>query len=193
MSNAIDGLNPPDCGSTSPNCRRSRDLRNTRRLPPRSCRYRQEAGLGWAQDLPAQWWCGKPASKASRVARWSACRGTSTWSRKKRPDKKHDFLKDPITLVRKGNAMMADGTTLARQRRGGGHEPGDHGGRVARPRAARVPLHDRRGDGPDPAPTTATRVPQEQERCSTWTPKKKAPCMSAARRARHDGPLGAGH
>jgi dipeptidase D len=30
----------------------------------------------------------------------------------KRPDKKHDFLKDPITLVRKGNMMMADGTTL---------------------------------------------------------------------------------
>ena len=30
----------------------------------------------------------------------------------KRPDKKHDFLKDPIALVRKGNTMMADGTTL---------------------------------------------------------------------------------
>jgi dipeptidase D len=30
----------------------------------------------------------------------------------KRPDKKHDFLKDPIVLVRKGNVMMADGTTL---------------------------------------------------------------------------------
>jgi dipeptidase D len=30
----------------------------------------------------------------------------------KRPDKKHDFLKDPITLVRTGNMMMADGTTL---------------------------------------------------------------------------------
>ena len=32
----------------------------------------------------------------------------------KNNDKVHDFLKDPIELVRKGNAMMANGTTLER-------------------------------------------------------------------------------
>lgn len=30
----------------------------------------------------------------------------------KNSDKKHDFMKDPLVLVRKGNALMADGTTL---------------------------------------------------------------------------------
>ena len=60
----------------------------------------------------ARWSCGSPLRRVTRIAPWSACRAIWTWFREKRPDKKHDFLKDPITLVRKGNTMMADGTTL---------------------------------------------------------------------------------
>ena len=77
----------------------------------------------------------------------------------KNKDTVHDFLKDPIELVRKGNVLMADGTTLG----------ADNGIAVAtnlaimedepRARAARVPLHRGRGDRPDrrqqPRPATS--------------------------------------
>jgi dipeptidase D len=69
-------------------------------------------GLECARDKAGNVVVRKPAS-AGNAGRPSVClQGHLDMVPEKRPDKKHDFLKDPITLVRKGNAMMADGTTL---------------------------------------------------------------------------------
>jgi dipeptidase D len=68
--------------------------------------------LECAQDKVGNVVVRKPASKGYE-GRPSVClQGHLDMVPEKRPTKKHDFLKDPITLVRKGNAMMADDTTL---------------------------------------------------------------------------------
>jgi dipeptidase D len=54
----------------------------------------------------------KPASPGYEKRPTVCLQGHLDMVPEKRPTKKHDFLKDPITLVRKGNAMMADDTTL---------------------------------------------------------------------------------
>jgi dipeptidase D len=54
----------------------------------------------------------KPASPGHERARPLVLQGHLDMVCEKNNDKKHDFSKDPIELVRKGNFMMADGTTL---------------------------------------------------------------------------------
>jgi dipeptidase D len=54
----------------------------------------------------------KPASAGHQQVRSIALQGHLDMVCEKNKDKVHDFLKDPIELVRKGNAMMANGTTL---------------------------------------------------------------------------------
>lgn len=54
----------------------------------------------------------KPASAGRKQVRSIALQGHLDMVCEKNKDKVHDFLKDPIELVRKGNAMMANGTTL---------------------------------------------------------------------------------
>jgi dipeptidase D len=54
----------------------------------------------------------KPATAGRQKARSIALQGHLDMVCEKNNDKVHDFLKDPIELVRKGNAMMANGTTL---------------------------------------------------------------------------------
>jgi di/tripeptidase len=69
-------------------------------------------GLEFAQDAAGTVVVRKPASKGYEGRPMVCLQGHLDMVPEKRPDKKHDFLKDPITLVRKGNMMMADGTTL---------------------------------------------------------------------------------
>jgi dipeptidase D len=69
-------------------------------------------GLEWAQDKVGTVIVRKPASPGYETRPMVCLQGHLDMVPEKRPDKKHDFLKDPITLVRKGNTMMADGTTL---------------------------------------------------------------------------------
>ncbi|HOG28594.1 MAG TPA: aminoacyl-histidine dipeptidase [Vicinamibacterales bacterium] len=69
-------------------------------------------GLEWAQDAAGSVVVRKPASKGYEGRPMVCLQGHLDMVPEKRPDKQHDFLKDPITLVRKGNVMMADGTTL---------------------------------------------------------------------------------
>jgi dipeptidase D len=69
-------------------------------------------GLDWAQDAAGSVVVRKPASAGYESRPMVCLQGHLDMVPEKRPDKKHDFLKDPITLVRKGNEMMADGTTL---------------------------------------------------------------------------------
>lgn len=54
----------------------------------------------------------KPASAGFEGKKSICLQGHLDMVPEKRPDKKHDFLKDPIILVRQDNVMMADGTTL---------------------------------------------------------------------------------
>ncbi len=54
----------------------------------------------------------KPASPGRENRRMVCLQGHLDMVCEKNKDKTHDFNKDPIELVRKGNALMADGTTL---------------------------------------------------------------------------------
>jgi dipeptidase D len=54
----------------------------------------------------------KPATPGKESARSICLQGHLDMVPEKNKDKVHDFLKDPIELVRKGNFMMANGTTL---------------------------------------------------------------------------------
>ena len=54
----------------------------------------------------------KPASPGRERVRTVVLQGHLDMVCEKNKDKVHDFLKDPIELVRKGNFMMANGTTL---------------------------------------------------------------------------------
>lgn len=54
----------------------------------------------------------KPATSGRESVRSIALQGHLDMVPEKNSDKVHDFLKDPIELVRKGNMLMANGTTL---------------------------------------------------------------------------------
>jgi dipeptidase D len=54
----------------------------------------------------------KPATTGRERAKSVCLQGHLDMVCEKNADKKHDFLKDPIELVRKGNIIMANGTTL---------------------------------------------------------------------------------
>lgn len=54
----------------------------------------------------------KPASAGHESVKSIALQGHLDMVPEKNSDKVHDFLKDPIELVRKGNTIMANGTTL---------------------------------------------------------------------------------
>jgi dipeptidase D len=54
----------------------------------------------------------KPAAPGKERARSVCLQGHLDMVPEKNKDKVHDFLKDPIELVRKGNMLMANGTTL---------------------------------------------------------------------------------
>jgi dipeptidase D len=54
----------------------------------------------------------KPASPGREKVKSLCLQGHLDMVCEKNKDKVHDFLKDPIELVRKGNVMMANGTTL---------------------------------------------------------------------------------
>ena len=69
-------------------------------------------GLDCQQDKVGNVVVRKPASAGRAGAPMICLQGHLDMVGEKRPDKVHDFSKDPITLVRKGNTMMADGTTL---------------------------------------------------------------------------------
>lgn len=72
----------------------------------------KKLGLEYVRDKAGNVVVRKPASPGFEKKPSICLQGHLDMVPEKRPDKKHDFLKDPITLVRKDNVMMADGTTL---------------------------------------------------------------------------------
>ncbi|MEW5981372.1 MAG: aminoacyl-histidine dipeptidase [Acidobacteriota bacterium] len=72
----------------------------------------RKLGLECLRDKAGNVVVRKPASTGFEGKKTICLQGHLDMVPEKRPDKQHDFLKDPITLVRKDNVMMADGTTL---------------------------------------------------------------------------------
>jgi len=72
----------------------------------------QRLGLGAAQDSCGNIVVRKPASPGREQLRSICLQAHLDMVCEKNADKTHDFLKDPIELVRKGGLLTANGTTL---------------------------------------------------------------------------------
>jgi dipeptidase D len=113
MSHAIEGLKPALLWkyfaelSTIP-----RGSKNEKAVAAWVVGVAKKLGLECHQDQHGTVVVRKPASAGNDRAPMVCLQGHLDMVCEKRPDKVHDFLKDPITLVRHGNVMMADGTTL---------------------------------------------------------------------------------
>jgi dipeptidase D len=113
MSNAIDGLKPAGLWkwfaelAKIPRC-----STNEAAAAAFVFNTAKKLGLDCQQDSVGNVVVRKPASAGRANVSMICLQGHLDMVGEKRPDKVHDFAKDPITLVRKGNTMMADGTTL---------------------------------------------------------------------------------
>ena len=113
MSNAIDGLKPAGLWKYFAELSKiPRPSKHEAAAAAFVVATAKKMGLECAQDPAGTVVVRKPASPALEQKPMVCLQGHLDMVPEKRPDKKHDFLKDPITLVRKGNMMMADGTTL---------------------------------------------------------------------------------
>ena len=72
----------------------------------------KEFGYESARDKVGNVVVRKPGSASMKDAPGLILQGHLDMVCKKNSDKRHDFLKDPIELVRKGNLLTANGTTL---------------------------------------------------------------------------------
>jgi len=113
MSSAIDGLKP--AGLWKAFAELSKIPRPSKHEAAAAAYVVQQArklGLECVQDEAGTVVVRKPASKGLEPKPMVCLQSHLDMVPEKRPDKRHDFLKDPITLVRKDNMLMADGTTL---------------------------------------------------------------------------------
>ncbi len=69
-------------------------------------------GLEVKQDKVGNVVVRKPASRGMEQKKRICLQGHLDMVCEKNTDKEHDFLKDPLEIVRKGNVIMANGTTL---------------------------------------------------------------------------------
>lgn len=72
----------------------------------------KELGLESKQDAAGNVLVRMPATRGREKAPSVCLQGHLDMVPEKNADKKHDFAKDPIELVRKGDVLMANGTTL---------------------------------------------------------------------------------
>jgi dipeptidase D len=113
MSNAIEGLKPELVWkyfaeiSRIPRC-----SKNEAAMTRYVLNTAKKLGLEAKSDKFGNVLVRKPASASRREVRSVALQGHLDMVCEKNKDKVHDFLKDPIELVRKDNFLMANGTTL---------------------------------------------------------------------------------
>ena len=113
MSNAIEGLKPELVWkyfaqiSRIPRC-----SKNEAAMTKYVLDTAKKLGLQAKADTFGNVVVRKPASAGREKVHSIALQGHLDMVCEKNKDKVHDFLKDPIELVRKGNTMMANGTTL---------------------------------------------------------------------------------
>jgi dipeptidase D len=113
MANAIDGLTPALVWKYFAEISRiPRGSKNEKAIGAYLVATAKKLGLEAQQDGVGNVVAQKPASKG-RAAVPSVClQGHMDMVCEKNKDTAHDFLKDPLQLVRKGNFISANGTTL---------------------------------------------------------------------------------
>jgi dipeptidase D len=113
MTTAIQGLTPPLFWKYFAEISKiPRGSKNEKAAAAFVVATAKKLGLEWEQDKCGNVVVRKPASPGRERSASVCLQSHLDMVCEKRPDKKHDFLKDPITLLRKGNFITADGTTL---------------------------------------------------------------------------------
>jgi dipeptidase D len=113
MSEAIDGLKPEFFWRCFAEIARiPRPSGHEQRIGRFVLDRAKELGLQASQDPFGNIVVKKPASPGREGARRLCLQSHLDMVCEKNADKKHDFLNDPIELVRKGDLVMANGTTL---------------------------------------------------------------------------------
>jgi dipeptidase D len=113
MSNAIEGLTPALVWKYFAEISRiPRGSKNEAAIAKYLVDTAKKLGLAAVQDQSGNVLVRKPASAGREQAPGVCLQGHMDMVCEKNKDKVHDFLKDPIELVRDGNFMKANGTTL---------------------------------------------------------------------------------
>jgi len=113
MSNAIEGLKPALVWKYFAEIARiPRCSKHEERMTKYVMETAKRVGLSARADRMGNVVVRKPASSGKEKVHRIALQGHLDMVCEKNKGKVHDFSKDPITLVRKGNFLMADGTTL---------------------------------------------------------------------------------
>ena len=113
MSQAIEGLKPELLWKYfAAICQIPRGSKNEKAVARYVVDTAKKLGLEVKQDRSGNVVARKPASPGREKVPSVCLQGHLDMVCEKNADKVHDFLKDPIELVRKGNMMMANGTTL---------------------------------------------------------------------------------
>ena len=113
MANAIEGLKPALVWKYFAEINRiPRGSKNEVAIGKYLVQTAVKLGLEAEQDQVGNVVVRKPASKGKEGVTTVCLQGHMDMVCEKNKDKVHDFLKDPIELVRKGDTIMANGTTL---------------------------------------------------------------------------------
>jgi dipeptidase D len=113
MANAIDGLTPALVWKYFAEISRiPRGSKNEKAIGAYLVSTAKKLGLEAQQDAVGNVLARKPASKGRSAVPGVCLQGHMDMVCEKNKDTAHDFLKDPIELVRKGNFISARGTTL---------------------------------------------------------------------------------
>ena len=113
MSTAIEGLKPEQVWKYFAEIARiPRGSKNETAVAKYVMDTARQLGLGVKQDRVGNVVVKKPASPGREHVRSIILQGHLDMVCEKNADKVHDFTKDPIEIVRKGNVLMAYGTTL---------------------------------------------------------------------------------
>lgn len=113
MNSAIEGLKPELVWKYFAEiCTIPRPSKHEERMTAYVMNKAKELGLQAKKDKYGNVVVKKPASPGREHVRMICLQGHLDMVTEKNKDKVHDFMKDPIELVRKGNVLMANGTTL---------------------------------------------------------------------------------
>jgi len=113
MSNPIEGLKPEGVWKHFAEVSRiPRGSKNEKQIAAHVMQKAKEYGLEAKQDKVMNVVVRKPASPGYENRQMICLQGHLDMVCEKNKDTVHDFEKDPIELVRNGNVMMANGTTL---------------------------------------------------------------------------------
>jgi dipeptidase D len=113
MSSAIEGLKPPLVWKYFAEIAKiPRGSKHEEKITKYILDTAKRLGIQAKADKLGNVVAKKPASPGKENVRSICLQGHLDMVCEKNKDKVHDFLKDPIELVRRGNVMMANGTTL---------------------------------------------------------------------------------